>query len=98
MRPDRFQKQDNRARRPRLSVVAAQLAAARDEGGAMGRASRLGVALTPKERELAIARREAAAVRRENAALKSSLQLRAPGSRPPGRDSSKSLISNCPAV
>jgi hypothetical protein len=54
-------------------VVAAQLAAARDERGGMGHASRLGEALTRKARELSIARREVAALRRENAALKSAL-------------------------
>ena len=70
MRPDNSQ---TRARRPRVSVVAAQLAAVRGEPAVVGRASRLGVALARKARELAMARREIGALRRENACLKSEL-------------------------
>ena len=70
VRPDNSQ---IRARRPRVSVVAAQLAAVRDEPAVVGRASRLGVALARRARELSTARREIVALRRENAALKSEL-------------------------
>jgi hypothetical protein len=53
--------QDNRTRRPRLSAVAAQLAAARDEPAAVVPAPRLGVALARKAHELSSLRRENAA-------------------------------------
>ena len=73
MRPKSSRKQPDSARGPRLSVVAAQLAAARDEPAAVGRASRLGGALARKAHELSAARRENSALRRENAALRSKL-------------------------
>ena len=53
-------------------MVAAQLAAARDEP-AVGRASRFRVALARKAHELSAAGRDNAALRRENAALRSTL-------------------------
>ncbi|MGB0094757.1 MAG: ATP-binding protein [Solirubrobacteraceae bacterium] len=72
VRPKNSRKQDNRTRRPRLSAVAAQLAATRDESTAVGQASQFGVAAR-NAHELSAARRENAALRRENAALRSKL-------------------------
>ena len=56
-----------------MSMVAAQLAAVRDEPGVLRRASRLGEALAERTRQLAVARREITALKRENAALRSEL-------------------------
>jgi hypothetical protein len=56
-----------------LSVVAAQLAAARDRTVLARRESRLGVALARLGRERAVARREITALKRENATLRSKL-------------------------
>jgi hypothetical protein len=71
VRPDSSQRRWARAGRPRLSVVAAQLAAVREKPAGVGRAPRLGVVLMALARELSAARREIAALRRENAALRS---------------------------
>ena len=73
VRSHKSQKPKDHARRPRLAVVAEQLAAVRDEPVAVGRASRLRVALTRKAQERSMVRREIAALRRDNAALKSEL-------------------------
>jgi cytoskeletal protein RodZ len=69
VRPKSSRTQDNRTRGPRLSVVAAQLAAARDEPAAVGKAPRP----ARKADALSTARRENAALRWENAALRSKL-------------------------
>ena len=72
VRPDNSQIRGYRASRP---GVAAQLAAAEDDGGPGARAARLGVALAGLAQELAAARREVALLKRENAALRSRLMV-----------------------
>jgi hypothetical protein len=78
VRPDNSQSRSNRASRPRLSAVVAQLAATRDQPAPVEPESRLGDTLTGLAQELAVARREIAVLKRENAVLRSHLDLGGP--------------------